>query len=1016
MKKVLSLAIALVLSWSFQIYGRKDIVKDFDPLCDSLSVFMKNRTTVTSKLQLQTVITRNKKLDFYFTESLGDLPWKKKDCDAFRKELIKWLPDTYKGYSIGEIYSKNTRLENLITPYLHNDGKPHESSFRVNAPKSLPPFIEEIGGLHYNKGLSGRLIALWQSHGRYFEAKKNRWQWQRARFFRTVEDMYTQSYVLPYLIPMLENAGAITMTPRERDTQINEIITDNDSAFAEPRTGFIRKSGIYSETGDWTDAGTGFADKYISYKRGQNPFCMGTARQIRCTDRKNNIAEARWTPNIPARGRYAVYISYKSLPKSTTAAHYTIRHLGGISEFIVNQRIGGGTWIYIGTFEFAEGTESYVSIDNKTPEGRKFVHGSIVTADAVKIGGGIGKIARGTEEEPDSIWTTSGIPSYMEGALYWMQWAGADSTMTSEFDNDYTKDFAGRGAWTSMMAGGSIVNPSEPGKRIPFDLSLAFHSDAGTSPGDSIIGTLAIYTSRCDGKKTFPNGENRMVSREYCDYVQSQIVNDIRYCFEPEWSRRQIWDRSYSESRTTSVPAMILELLSHQNFADMKYGHDPDFKFTVSRAVYKGILKFLSNRYGCTYSVQPLPVNSFSAIISKHNTVRLRWKETEDPLEKTAKPKGFILYRRIDDGGFDKGSIIKEHKFKNGFYELEIPIETGHIYSYKIEAYNDGGKSFPSEILCAGIPCNGVDRKVLIVNNFDRVSAPAWFDTSSYAGFDAALDGGVPYNKDISYTGNMYQYRRELVWENDENQGFGASFGDEEGKQVAGNTFDYPFIHGKAILSAGYPFCSTSSIAMQEDSTIFDAVWAMDIICGKQITTISGRGVKRIKYQVFPTPLQKAVNKFSTEGGNILISGANIGTDVWDHIFPIDVDSSYIADTKSFIGKNFGYKRLTNYAGRSGQVRTIKNKTINTSILDDFFDFHTKPNEDSYCVETPDGLIPSSDKSYTFLQYADTKISAGVCFNSGVHKSASLGFPIETIRRPEDIEKIIRTILLFFED
>ena len=189
MKKVLPLAIALVLSWPFQIYGRKDIVKDFDPLCDSLSVFMKNRTTVTSKLQLQTVITRNKKLDFYFTESLGDLPWKKKDCDAFRKELIKLLPDTYNGYSVGEIYSKNTRLENLITPYLHNDGKPHESSFRVNAPKSLHPFIEEIGGLRYNKGLSGRLIALWQSHGRYFEAEKNRWQWQRARFFRTVEDM-----------------------------------------------------------------------------------------------------------------------------------------------------------------------------------------------------------------------------------------------------------------------------------------------------------------------------------------------------------------------------------------------------------------------------------------------------------------------------------------------------------------------------------------------------------------------------------------------------------------------------------------------------------------------------------------------------------------------------------------------------------------------------------------------------------------------------------------------------------
>ena len=34
---------------------------------------------------------------------------------------------------------------------------------------------------------------------------------------------------------------------------------------------------------------------------------------------------------------------------------------------------------------------------------------------------------------------------------------------------------------------------------------------------------------------------------------------------------------------------MLLELLSHQNFADMRYGSDPRFKFLVSRAIYKGI-------------------------------------------------------------------------------------------------------------------------------------------------------------------------------------------------------------------------------------------------------------------------------------------------------------------------------------------------------------------------------------------------------------------------------------------
>ena len=49
------------------------------------------------------------------------------------------------------------------------------------------------------------------------------------RLFCTTEDLFTQSFVLPYVIPMLENAGAVVYTPRERDTQKNEIIVDNDT-------------------------------------------------------------------------------------------------------------------------------------------------------------------------------------------------------------------------------------------------------------------------------------------------------------------------------------------------------------------------------------------------------------------------------------------------------------------------------------------------------------------------------------------------------------------------------------------------------------------------------------------------------------------------------------------------------------------------------------------------------------------------------------------------------------------
>ncbi len=82
--------------------------------------------------------------------------------------------------------------------------------------------------------------------------------------------------------------------------------------------------------------------------------------------------------------------------------------------------------------------------------------------------------------------------------------------------------------------------------------------------------------------------------------------------FDPEWTRRGFWDKPYSEARRPNVPGMLLELLSHQNLADMKYNLDPRFRFAVSRSVYKGILKYLSYVENREYAVQPLPVNGFA--------------------------------------------------------------------------------------------------------------------------------------------------------------------------------------------------------------------------------------------------------------------------------------------------------------------------------------------------------------------------------------------------------------------
>lgn len=1002
-------SVIVAAALSVGAFAQSSIVKDFKPTCDSLTTLLKEKTTVRSILRLKSVAVRGNNLDFHFNENLADYAWHKSDVKWLKKQLEELLPEGYEKYSVGKIYCKSLPIEELITPEITNDGDNSKTEYKIHR-KKVTPVVSRVGGLSFDKGMSGRHVALWQSHGRYYEAKTRRWEWQRAVDFMTCEDMYTQSYVLPFLIPMLENAGAYVMTPRERDTQRLEVVCDNDESFRDDRSdALLRRHGSYRESGSWNDAGLGFADLKKVYADADNPFRMGTVRYAHCNP-KEATATAKWIPEFAARGEYAVYVSYKTLENSSSKALYTVNHLGGSTTFAVNQQMGGGTWIYLGTFEFdTEGNYSVV-LQNTGEKGK------VVTADAVRFGGGMGKVARGNDDEPVEYWTISGMPAYMEGALYNMQYSGIDTTITKAYETDYTNDYADRGRWVTMLAGGSEANPKDEGLGIPFDLSFAFHTDAGTTPDDSYIGTLAIYTLMCDDSRKYPDDSDRMAAREYTDLVQTQIVDDIRALYEPEWARRQLWDRSYSESRTTSVPGMLLELLAHSNFADMKYGLDPSFRFTVGRSIYKGMLKFLANRYGKSYVVQPLPVNSFSAVFSGDNHVNLSWKPTEDVLEPTAKPTGYMVYMRIDNGGWQESFRLDKPALVGGKVSTEIAIEAGHIYSFKVRAFNAGGLSFPSETLAAGTPEGAkAGETVLVVNNFDRLSCPAWFDTPDYAGFDLTLDGGVPYMKDITYTGKMYEFHRHRPWEDDDNPGYGGSFTDEAGLQIAGNTFDYPFIHGQSLMALGRRFCSVSTAAFQADGAP-SYVSVADIICGKQITVSAGRpGASADRFQVFPEALRTNIRNFAERGGDVLVSGANIGTDVWSQIYPVQKDSLNREDSKRFVQDVLGYKWIANYASRTGVAAPMRNKLIKDLPQDLKVAFHNQPNEEIYCAETPDGLLPASDKSAIILRYTDTNIGAGIAFDSGRWQVVSFGFPLEIVKCPAQRTALMKSALDFFK-
>ena len=980
MKRILTLLL-FCLTAAAAPAQQANLTRRFAPLADSLTVWLARRTTVQdiNPVTVSRVLRRGSEVDFYFSASLGDFPWHEEDIRWLKAQVDEALQQLSPDDIQGRLFAGNLDVEALITPRRGDSGKKIAYPLAIDDPGRDAKMVRRLGERSFRQGLDGRTIALWQSHGMYYNADQDLWTWQRARVHRTSEDLFTQSFVLPFLIPMLENAGAYVMTPRERDTHRLEYIIDNDRSFSGERSGTLRRSGQYSEKGNWRNAGEGFADFKRSYTISDNPFQAGTARAADCTTGAAT-SEVRWTPDIEERGTYAVYVSYKSLPASTRSARYSVHHLGGVSQFEVNQRRGGGTWIYLGSFEFDRGEKGYVSLSNA---GRA---GEIVTADAVKIGGGEGKVVRGT---PGGEYRTSGMPSYLEGASYWLQWAGMDSTLIFERETDYINDYTSRADWVDHLRGE---------RDVPFDLSLAFHSDAGTTPGDSIVGTLAIYTLLSEGKRMYPNGAYRDVSRLYAEFVQDQVVSDIRALFHPDWSRRMLWNRSYYESRATGVPGIILETMSHQNLADMILGHDPAFKFTLSRSVYKGILKFLSALYGTSYIVQPLPVQDMAVRFNGNDRAVLTWTPSRDELEPTASPTGYKVFQRVDDGAFDEGREVSG-------CSAEFPIEPGHIYSYKVLAYNDGGYAFPSEILSIGMPEHPASQPVLVVNNFTRISAPAWFDTPAYAGFDAATDSGVPYMQDISLIGENYENRRSKEWVSDDYAGWGSSYDDQAGLIIAGNRFDNIYPHGRVLMQAGSPFYSLSRSAFERDG---DQAWALDLVCGKQVTTPRGT-TGEVAYEVFPATLRQRLRGFTQAGGHILITGSKIATDAWSEVYPVCPDSLHHDQVAEFVQTVLGYTLVSDHGTNTGRLAPTPAIGLGQAA------FYQTPNPESYCVEHPDAIGAAGKASRIFLRYDRTRLPAGIQYDGNGYRVTAVGLPLECLKEESDRLIILRCALDYFK-
>lgn len=930
-----------------------------------------------AKVEHLYIRTQKKEVEIDVSEVFLGQPFTNELVATIYQDVREYLPQTYRrwkliisvnGYPIEQLVPATTLPSPAPLRYwgntMHND---NAWTFQMDRPYSIP------------NGLEGIHIALWASHGRYYDFKTDQWRWQRPGLFGTCEDILTQTFVVPFLMPMLENAGAVVFSPRERDTQTNEVIVDNDR----PSIG-----GAYREDNGnmkWVDCGTGFAHWRDFYRDRQNPFEEGTARVTDAQADHSRLSTITWVPNIPEDGEYAVYVSYKTLPTSVPDAIYNIRHQGVSTQVRVNQRMGGGTWVYLGTFAFSKGQtlDGSVSLNNFSQ------HRGHITADAVRFGGGMGNIERGNPgEEYQKI---SGLPRYLEGARYYMQWAGAPYSVysTKEGSNDYADDINARSHGLNHLARGSAFMPCDtlPGLNVPIELALGIHTDAGLRNNMDIIGTLGVYTTQYYDKR-LATGMSRLCSRDFADAMLARIHKDMTFHLGG-WNRRSLYDRNYSESREPQVPSMILELLSHQNYADMLVAHDPYCKFILSRAIYKTILEYNAQIHQRPAPcVQPLPVQNLAAVANaKDKQITLSWTPQEDPLEPTATPTSYIIYIKQNDRGWDNGIVVNTNR-------VNINATPGILYRFRVAAVNDGGSSLKSEEVCARVPYSKNATEVMIVNGFERLAAAQALDTDSVRGFDMTKDPGVAYMQNTS----VY---------------------DLNGMPMAGNTFNYPAMHASDLLLADQDYSARRDLAIS--SCMVSAIPQMDLSPYAMIDLILGAqrfdGYSHRNYQTFPEYLQQALTAYTATGGNLMVSGAYLGEDL------------RTAEQRDFAYKILKYLYTDNVRTDSMQVRGMGTEFGIASLPNPHI-YHTarvnaiQPTEGAFATllfneshtsyRTEIAIAEDSTEVIQQIPQVTVKQTPGaVAYQGSDYRSITYGFPLEMIYDKEIRRAIINASFTF---
>lgn len=522
-----------------------------------------------------------------------------------------------------------------------------------------------------NGFLNGKEVYLSQSHGWiWFGYPLFRFSTQRGEQYGALEDFHNTEGINQFLIQYLENAGAAVFTTRERDMNPSMAIADNDA------------DGYYEEGDGFEDGNLGFTD-LSPWLYGENPFQAGTTRRF--PSDSNGIAT--WIPDVPSDGKYALYVSWDSDESNDPSAHYRIHHNGGIIDRYFDQRIHGSTWQYVETLWLESGVDSLkVELLADSTESGKWL-----SADAVRIGGGMGDVERQGD--------LTGRPRWEGGAIQYIQFNGAPTSVYNPYWEE--EDPAGGSDPSSRSRWAKWEHPAGIDA-----VYISWHSNGCDSCSGDPRGAETYHYS---GNYTPVNG-----SAELAQFVQSEVMNFIHANWDSSWPDRGVRTAAYSEltpAFNDEMPKALLELGFHDNEIDAWHLLNPLFRRDASRAIYRAVVGYFAMASGVEPVYLPEPPQEV-AVVQDGGTVTVSWKDGLSQEPYGDPPTAYRVYLSDDGRAWDNGTTVSSRVF-------EFDISPEQVRYVRVASVNAGGVSFPSEIL--SVYSVQESAPILLVSGFDRL-------------------------------------------------------------------------------------------------------------------------------------------------------------------------------------------------------------------------------------------------------------------------------------------------------